>query len=131
MKKRVPLHGKPQGFVDVDPEATNGAVVGVNLRWRDGRVVSEAELLRPAAEPAGVVSVPAPAGVSYTDAMADARVAAGIAAHEAEDNPHPQYLLAAEAARPVLPLVTGEIVGGQPQLMYDPSNGTLIYAEIA
>jgi hypothetical protein len=33
----------------------------------------------------------------YTDTRADARVNAGIAAHEAESNPHPQYLLAASA----------------------------------
>lgn len=44
-KVRVPLHGKPQGYATVDTEATPGAVVGVNLRWRTGEPVSEQALV--------------------------------------------------------------------------------------
>lgn len=44
-KVRVPLHGKPQGYATVDTEATPGAVVGVNLRWRTGDPVSEQALV--------------------------------------------------------------------------------------
>lgn len=35
-KRRVPLHGKPQGYVVVDDEATKGATIGVDLRNPDG-----------------------------------------------------------------------------------------------
>lgn len=43
-KVRVPLHGKPQGFTTVDPDATPGAIVGRNLYWSDGRtLVTEAD----------------------------------------------------------------------------------------
>ncbi len=35
-KRRVPLHGKPQGYVVVDDEATKGATVGTNLYNADG-----------------------------------------------------------------------------------------------
>ncbi len=43
-KARVPLHGKPHGFVTVENDATRGATVGVDLFWRDGTVVSEQAL---------------------------------------------------------------------------------------
>lgn len=39
-KVRVPLHGKPHGYATLDTEATRGAVVGVDLFWPDGAVVS-------------------------------------------------------------------------------------------
>lgn len=51
-KSRVPLYGKPQGFVTVDTDATAGATVGRDLRWPSGAVVTEAEL-RAAATPPG------------------------------------------------------------------------------
>lgn len=38
------------------------------------------------------------ANLYYTDARADVRVAAGVSAHEAAADPHPQYTTAAEAA---------------------------------
>ena len=37
--KRVPIWGKPQGFVTVEPGATVGATFGVNLRWPNGSLV--------------------------------------------------------------------------------------------
>ena len=37
--KRVPIWGKPQGFVTVEPGATAGATFGVNLRWPNGSLV--------------------------------------------------------------------------------------------
>lgn len=43
-KVRVPLHGKPQGYATVDTAATEGAIVGQNLWWPDGSVVTEAAL---------------------------------------------------------------------------------------
>lgn len=46
-KKRVPLHQNPRGFVDVDPDATNGAQVGVNLRGPDGQILTAAQVINP------------------------------------------------------------------------------------
>lgn len=43
MKARVPQWGKANGYVAVDTEATRGAVVGVNLFWNDGTLVTEAD----------------------------------------------------------------------------------------
>lgn len=38
-KRRVPWFNKPNQFVEVDTDATVGAVLGVNLFWPDGRLV--------------------------------------------------------------------------------------------
>lgn len=46
-KKRVPLHQNPRGFVDVDPDATNGAQVGVNLLGPDGQILTAAQVINP------------------------------------------------------------------------------------
>ncbi|MCO7494691.1 hypothetical protein [Stenotrophomonas maltophilia] len=46
-KKRVPLHQNPRGYVDVDPDATNGAQVGVNLRGPDGQILTAAQVINP------------------------------------------------------------------------------------
>lgn len=46
-KKRVPLHQNSRGFVDVDPDATNGAQVGVNLRGPDGQILTAAQVINP------------------------------------------------------------------------------------
>ncbi|HEL4660739.1 TPA: hypothetical protein UN036_000015 [Stenotrophomonas maltophilia] len=46
-KKRVPLHQNPRGYVDVDPDATNGAQVGVNLRGPDGQLLTAAQVINP------------------------------------------------------------------------------------
>lgn len=46
-KKRVPLHQNPRSFVDVDPDATNGAQVGVNLRGPDGQILTAAQVINP------------------------------------------------------------------------------------
>lgn len=51
-KVRVPLHGKPQGYATVDTAATEGAIVGQNLRWPDGSPVTEAQLRAAATPPA-------------------------------------------------------------------------------
>lgn len=56
---RVPLWGKPQGYVAVDPEATKGATLGVNLYRADGSVVAEADIGGVAATPAGGTSIAA------------------------------------------------------------------------
>lgn len=184
-KVRVQLWGKPQGYATVDPSATEGATLGVNLFWPNGNLVvpddlaptigSETDDGQPSSDPSLwelIVNVPANvqavAGMStagfvrrdgsgawsaspivnadlsganttglaegsnlyFNNARADARVALGIVAHEAETDPHPQYVTAAAIPRRVLPLVTGEIVSGQPQFVYA-GDGTLIYAEIA
>lgn len=42
-KTRVPLWSSPQKFVTVETDATIGAVVGVNLRFADGTLVTEAD----------------------------------------------------------------------------------------
>lgn len=39
-KRRVPLHQNPRGFVEVDPEATKGAQLGVNLLDEQGRLLT-------------------------------------------------------------------------------------------
>ncbi|WP_439448617.1 hypothetical protein [Stenotrophomonas sp. ATs4] len=46
-KKRVPLHQNPRGYVDVDPDATDGAQVGVNLRGPDGQILTAAQVINP------------------------------------------------------------------------------------
>jgi hypothetical protein len=43
-KRRVPWFNKPNQFVEIEPDATIGAVVGVNLYWPDGSLVTEADL---------------------------------------------------------------------------------------
>lgn len=162
-KVRVQLWGKPQGYATVDPSATEGATLGVNLFWPNGTLVVPDDLAPTGNSGAGsdsggdsgadgggsggdgqpssapslwelIVNVPenvqAVAGLStagfvrrdgagawsaspivnadlsgantsglaegtnlyYTNARADARVAAGIASHEAAADPHPQYL---------------------------------------
>lgn len=149
-KVRVQLWGKPQGYATVDPAATEGATLGVNLFWPNGTLVVPDDLAptstgsdeaggdgQPSGDPSLwelIVNVPANvqavAGLStagfvrrdgagawsaspivnadlsgantsglsegtnlyYTNARADARVAIGIAAHEAAADPHPQYL---------------------------------------
>jgi hypothetical protein len=86
-KKRVPIHGKPQGYVAVEDGATEGSTIGTDLRWPDGSVVTEAELRKAvtAGAEAAAKPVPSPANPpassagSYSDAQADARVAAGLA----------------------------------------------------
>ncbi|WP_099604470.1 hypothetical protein [Stenotrophomonas maltophilia] len=52
-KKRVPLHQNPRGFVDVDPDATNGAQVGVNLLGPDGQLLTAAQVINPPAGGSG------------------------------------------------------------------------------
>lgn len=132
--KRVPIHGKPQGYVAVEPGATRGAVVGTSLFMPDGSVVPALALENAIAAGEAYVAKqsepPSQQVTQYTDAMADLRVAAGIASHVSSSNPHPQYMLAASAPRQVLPMVTGAVVSGQPEFLYDPDDGTLIYAEI-
>ncbi|HEL3849457.1 TPA: hypothetical protein UMZ03_000120 [Stenotrophomonas maltophilia] len=56
-KKRVPLHQNPRGFVDVDPDATNGAQVGVNLRGPDGQILTAAQVINPTTGGGGPNSV--------------------------------------------------------------------------
>lgn len=150
MKAKVPLHGRMRGRVIVDTKATEGAVVGVNLRWADGSLVRVSDFGGAAVDenPNGAVSrtlwslvaqipvnVQAVAGLSsdgfvrkagdvwtasaivnadlagasttglaegsnlyYTQARADARVSAGIAAHVALPDPHAQYALESSLA---------------------------------
>lgn len=50
-KARVPLHGRPNGYVTIETEATIGATLGVNLFWQDGTLVRAEELRAPAAAP--------------------------------------------------------------------------------
>lgn len=41
--RKVPQYQKPLSFVVVDTRATEGAVVGENLRWPDGRLVTPSD----------------------------------------------------------------------------------------
>lgn len=49
-KTRVPLWSSPQKFVTVETDATLGAIVGVNLFFPDGTLVTEADFAPPATE---------------------------------------------------------------------------------
>lgn len=51
--KRVPIWGKPQGYVTVEPGATVGAVFGVNLRWPNGSLVKLTDFEQTATETGG------------------------------------------------------------------------------
>lgn len=51
--KRVPIWGKPQGYVTVEPGATVGAVFGVNLRWPNGSLVKLTDFEQAATETGG------------------------------------------------------------------------------
>ncbi|PJK01448.1 hypothetical protein CO615_03995 [Lysobacteraceae bacterium NML75-0749] len=42
-KSRVQLWGKPNGYVVVDIDATEGAVLGQNLRWPNGELVQASD----------------------------------------------------------------------------------------
>lgn len=44
-KKRVPLHQNPRSFVDIDPAATEGAILGVNLRDSAGNVIRPEDVI--------------------------------------------------------------------------------------
>lgn len=51
-KARVQLWNHPAKSVVVDPDATAGAIIGVNLYWPDGSLATEADLLpEPAPSP--------------------------------------------------------------------------------
>lgn len=107
-KIRVPLHGTIGKFANIEANATEGATVGLDLRWPDGSRVTEDELRKAITAGAVAAATPTPSpanpvggGTSYTDAMADLRVAAGITAHEAAENPHPEYMLASASLQPV------------------------------
>lgn len=54
-KRRVPLHQNPRGFVEVDPEATKGAQLGVNLLDEQGRLLTRESLA--GANPSGPNSI--------------------------------------------------------------------------
>ena len=43
-KVKLPLYGNPSKVAEVDVDATEGAVVGVNLRRKDGTIVTEEDL---------------------------------------------------------------------------------------
>lgn len=47
-KKRVPIHGNPRQFVDVDPEATKGATLGRDLYGPDGKLLTADQVINPA-----------------------------------------------------------------------------------
>lgn len=103
MSVRVPLWGAAGRFAKIDPEATNGATIGVNVRNADGSLFDPASYVAQAIA-AAAPSVPIP---DYTDAMADVRVQAGIDAHEDEEDPHPQYLLTADVVAAVFNRIDG------------------------
>ena len=50
-KYRVQLWGKPGHSVNVEADATKGAVLGVNLYWPDGRLVTPADFAGDPADP--------------------------------------------------------------------------------
>jgi len=56
-KKRVPLHQNPRGFVEVDPAATEGAILGVNLRDPAGNVIPASAVLNPSSGGGGTNSI--------------------------------------------------------------------------
>lgn len=50
MVTKVPLYGSPLRAVQIDERATEGATLGVNLRWPDGRLVDPSDFTTPAPE---------------------------------------------------------------------------------
>jgi len=99
-KVRVQLANKPNGYATINPDATAGAVFGVNLRWPDGTIVTVESLGVGAGSSSSARTTDSVTeGVSnlyYTDARADARAAAAVATHAGLADPHPGYLTPAE-----------------------------------
>lgn len=56
-KKRVPLHQNPRGFVEVDPTATEGAILGVNLRDSAGNIIRPQDVLNQPSSGGGTNSI--------------------------------------------------------------------------
>lgn len=56
MTVRVPIAGSPGKVAQVNPKATEGAVLGVNLRWPDGRLVRPEEIVSPGGPSEGEAS---------------------------------------------------------------------------
>ncbi len=56
-KKRVPLHQNPRGFVEVDPTATEGAILGVNLRDSAGNIIRPQDVLNQSPSGGGTNSI--------------------------------------------------------------------------
>lgn len=84
-KVKVALHGQP-GSATINPNATEGAVLGVNLRNEDGSLVTLEQLGATSSDstpdsPTTTDSVPeGSSNLYYTDVRADARIAAAMPA---------------------------------------------------
>lgn len=103
---KVPLWGNLQRNAVVDLDATEGAIFGVNLRNPDGSLVTAEQFAATGVPIEGIATTDAlPEGtvnLYYTDARADARAAAAIAAHIAEADPHTQYATTTELANAII-----------------------------
>lgn len=111
---RVPLHGAIGKFAVIERDATIGAVVGLNLLWPDGSRVTEDEI-RTAIAAGQAAAAGNPSG-SYTMAQTDARVSKSMTDHLAADDPHDQYLTAAEGDAAYEPLGTVQAFVDAPAL---------------
>ena len=65
-KTRIPVHQAVGKFISVEPDATKGAIVGVNLYWPDGSLVTVAQLTQ--------ASQSASEGPSQTDLYLEAEL---------------------------------------------------------
>jgi hypothetical protein len=155
-RHRVPLHGKPGATVEVEANATHGAVVGVNVWNADGTLfVPTSADPAPAGEPLLLwrllLEVPPNitglASMSGTGVMR--RVGAGLfdtsaglgdlADVSTAGVTEGQALLfsggawgpgTVNAGGAILPVVTGEINNDQPVFVYT-DDGALVWTEIA
>jgi hypothetical protein len=136
--------------ITIEPNATIGATVGTNLFWPDGAIVTEAELRGD--DPSQNVSISAwslildiPPNVlalaatnttgiyvitgSGTSATRQITSADGSVVITNPGGVAGNIDLSAGAGGGILPMVTGEIVSGQPVFMYF-DDGSLFYVQV-
>ena len=128
--RKVPLYQNPRSFTTVEEGATKGAIVGKDLRWPDGSVVTQ-EQLRQAATAAELDVV----GLMSIQVVPVGNNQYGLQLRGDIESPGNSYYYGTDAAGTkgwhalpdpvaVLPLVTGEV---PPVLVYA-DDGSLIYA---
>ena len=76
---RVPLHGRPNNFINVEPGATVGATIGKNVYGADGKVFDPAAYVAQAIESAASPTAPTAIGPLKNAADDAAAAIAGVA----------------------------------------------------
>ncbi len=147
MKIEVHLQGGIRKVIEIVPGATDGATVGVNLYRQDGSIITEAELFAGGGGtqyqitdwslitgiPENIIQAAALSGAGFIQ-----RDALGVWSVTAEapidGTPYSRqdaaWVPATGGSGGMLPIVTGEIVSGQPVFVIGP-DGSLIYGPVA